>query len=82
MTPRTSFVGREPQLQQVNHLLSTTRLLTLTGAGGCGKTRLALRAATDLERDGQTGSLSSNSPPPAWLARGQRGSRAGRPRGA
>jgi hypothetical protein len=33
VTPRTSFVGRQPQLQQLKHLLSTTRLLTRTGAG-------------------------------------------------
>ncbi len=55
MAPRTSFVGREPQLQQVKDLLSTTRLLTLTGAGGCGKTRLAFRAVEDLETYGRDG---------------------------
>jgi hypothetical protein len=41
----TSFVGREHEIVEVNRLLSTTALLTLTGAGGCGKTRLALRVA-------------------------------------
>ena len=41
----TSFIGRERQIEEVAHLLSTTRLLTLTGAGGCGKTRLALKVA-------------------------------------
>ena len=45
---RTSFIGRERELAEVKRLLSTTRLLTLTGAGGCGKTRLALEAARDL----------------------------------
>ncbi len=44
----TSFVGREREIDQVRRLLPTTRLLTLTGAGGCGKTRLALRAAAEL----------------------------------
>lgn len=47
----TSFIGRERELAQIKRLLSTTRLLTLTGAGGCGKTRLALQVASDLEDD-------------------------------
>ena len=38
----TSFIGRESELHDVEAQLSETRLLTLTGAGGCGKTRLAL----------------------------------------
>lgn len=44
----TSFVGREHETLEVKRLLSMTRLLTLTGAGGCGKTRLALEIARDL----------------------------------
>jgi predicted ATPase/class 3 adenylate cyclase/DNA-binding CsgD family transcriptional regulator len=43
----TSFVGRERELSDVARALSATRLLTLTGAGGCGKTRLAAQAAAD-----------------------------------
>jgi len=43
----TSFVGRERELSDVAQALSATRLLTLTGAGGCGKTRLAAQAAAD-----------------------------------
>ncbi len=47
----TSFVGRERELDKVTRLLEASRLLTITGAGGSGKTRLALQAAADvLER--------------------------------
>src|SRR5215470_10593160 len=41
----TSFLGRERELTAVNGLLSEARLVTLTGAGGAGKTRLALESA-------------------------------------
>jgi predicted ATPase/DNA-binding CsgD family transcriptional regulator len=44
----SSFVGREKELAEVKRLLENNRLLTLTGSGGCGKTRLALAAASDL----------------------------------
>jgi predicted ATPase/class 3 adenylate cyclase len=44
----TSFVAREREMVEIKSLLSTTRLLTLTGAGGCGKTRLSLQVAADL----------------------------------
>src|SRR5215475_3047871 len=46
----TSFVGRRKELSEVKRLLTTTRLLTLTGSGGAGKTRLALRAAAEMAR--------------------------------
>jgi non-specific serine/threonine protein kinase len=51
----TSFVGRERELEDVRTLLKANRLLTLTGIGGVGKTRLALALAdsvVDLFRDG------------------------------
>ncbi|MEU9146819.1 NB-ARC domain-containing protein [Streptomyces sp. NPDC048349] len=41
-----SFVGREPELGLLDRLLSERRLVTLTGVGGVGKSRLALRAAS------------------------------------
>jgi predicted ATPase/DNA-binding SARP family transcriptional activator/DNA-binding CsgD family transcriptional regulator len=46
--PRTSFVGREQEKVEVKRTLAMTGLLTLTGTGGCGKTRLALEVARDL----------------------------------
>ena len=47
----TSFVGRRRELAEIKRLLSSTRLLTLTGSGGAGKTRLALRAAAEMARN-------------------------------
>jgi predicted ATPase/DNA-binding CsgD family transcriptional regulator len=43
----TSFVGRERELAELGGVLADARLVTLTGAGGCGKTRLALQAAAE-----------------------------------
>ena len=44
----TTFVGREREVAEVPQLVSSRRLLTLTGAGGVGKTRLALQVASEL----------------------------------
>ncbi len=44
----TSFIGREREIEEVKRLLSETRLLTLTGVGGVGKTRLALQIAAQV----------------------------------
>src|SRR6266498_1674297 len=44
----TSFIGREHELAEVKQLLSNTRLLTFTGPGGTGKTRLSLQLAQEL----------------------------------
>ena len=46
----TSFVGRRDEVAEVRRLLAESRLVTLTGVGGVGKTRLALRAAAGLSR--------------------------------
>lgn len=46
-TVRTSFVGRQREVQEVTQLLASSQLVTLTGAAGCGKTRLALRVARE-----------------------------------
>ena len=47
---RSSFVGRRAELGRVRGLLAESRLVTLVGPGGVGKTRLALRAADELRR--------------------------------
>ena len=46
----TSFIGRRHQLQEIKAALTGARMVTLVGPGGVGKTRLALRSATDLRR--------------------------------
>ena len=46
----TSFVGRRQEIAAARKLLTTARLLTLTGIGGVGKSRLARRIATDIRR--------------------------------
>ena len=51
----TSFIGREAELAQVERLLAESRLLTLTGAGGCGKTRLAAHAAAAVAQSHPAG---------------------------
>jgi predicted ATPase/class 3 adenylate cyclase len=44
----TSFVGREKEIPELSALIGSTRLLTLTGSGGTGKTRLALQVAAEV----------------------------------
>ena len=46
--PATHFVGRRRETAEVKRLLQTSRLLTLTGPGGTGKTRLALRVVSEM----------------------------------
>jgi predicted ATPase/class 3 adenylate cyclase len=47
----TSFIGREKAMEEVRNLLKRTRLLTLTGSGGCGKTRLSLQVGAEALED-------------------------------
>ncbi len=54
----TSFIGRQRELAELGELLTTTRLLTITGVGGCGKTRLALELAGERSSEYRDG---------AWL---------------
>jgi predicted ATPase/transcriptional regulator with XRE-family HTH domain len=51
---QTSFVGRELELDEIAALVSTHRLVTLTGAGGVGKTQTALHAAAKLRDSGES----------------------------
>ena len=48
-SPRTSFVGREPELRAIASAVTSSRLTTLTGPGGSGKTRLAIEVATSIQ---------------------------------
>jgi len=47
----SSFIGRDGEMTEARRLLTQTRLLTLTGTGGAGKTRLALQAAAEAVED-------------------------------
>jgi hypothetical protein len=70
---RSSFVGRERELIEVQRELETTRLLTLTGVGGSGKTRLALEVARDLVQDTRrpsAGSRRASPPQKSWAIGG------------
>ncbi len=53
--PVSSFIGRKRETAEIKSLLANHRLLTLTGAGGSGKTRLAIQVATDLVDTFQNG---------------------------
>lgn len=44
----TSFVGREKEIEEIKALLNSSRLVTLTGSGGTGKTRLSIEVGTQL----------------------------------
>jgi predicted ATPase/class 3 adenylate cyclase len=44
----TSFIGRDTEVAEVKRRLSVSRLVTLTGSGGCGKSRLSIKVASEL----------------------------------
>ena len=52
---RTRFIGRTTELDDCRRMMGTTRLLTLAGLGGCGKTRLAIKVAESLTNEFQDG---------------------------
>jgi predicted ATPase/DNA-binding SARP family transcriptional activator len=64
-TALTSFVGREAEIERIGELLGRSRLLTLVGPGGAGKTRLATEVAASLAEGGADGSLAFEDG--AWL---------------
>jgi predicted ATPase/DNA-binding CsgD family transcriptional regulator len=67
----TQFIGRQRELQTARQLLRTTRLLTLTGSPGAGKTRLGLRLAADALAEFAAGACFVNLAPldnPAYVA--------------
>lgn len=49
-TALTSFVGRKREIVDLSQLLASGHLISLVGAGGCGKTRIALRVAAEFGR--------------------------------
>ncbi len=51
----TSFIGREREMPVIRQLIRKQRLVTLIGAGGCGKTRLSIEVATQLIEDYEDG---------------------------
>src|SRR5919205_4638024 len=51
----SSFIGRDREIAEVKRLLADHRLLTLTGPGGCGKTRLALAVAFEVVQEFKDG---------------------------
>src|SRR3712207_1229650 len=50
-----TFIGREREVAEVKQLITNNRLLTRTGSGGCGKTRLALVGASEVIGDFEDG---------------------------
>src|SRR5262249_26106652 len=69
-TPLTTFVGRDDDVARVLKMLADGRLVTLTGPGGAGKTRLAIETAARLAADSPTGTAGTAADPKPALALG------------
>jgi tetratricopeptide (TPR) repeat protein len=66
----TSFIGRGRELEELDRVLDSRRLVTLTGPGGCGKTRLAFELARRrLDRHADGASTSGRRRRPKWVSR-------------
>jgi len=74
----TRFVGRARDFERLSGLIDAERLVTLTGPGGCGKTRLALEVAGEGARRGEVVWLAELAPPTGRWARGPSGCGRGR----
>jgi non-specific serine/threonine protein kinase len=46
--PLSSFIGRRTEIDELKRIMDSARIVTLTGPGGCGKTRLAIEVATEV----------------------------------
>jgi non-specific serine/threonine protein kinase len=53
--PSTSFIGREKEVEEIIQLVNKNRLVTLTGAGGVGKTRLAIQSSNKMQSNFKDG---------------------------
>ncbi|MGW8315805.1 MAG: helix-turn-helix domain-containing protein [Bacteroidales bacterium] len=53
--PATRFIGRKKEIEWILKLVKTSRIVSLVGSGGCGKTRLACEVVTNLENDFKDG---------------------------
>ena len=62
------LVGRRAEQAEVRALLERSRLVTLTGTGGCGKTRLAIEVATGLSRFYPDGVCMVELAPPVFVS--------------
>jgi predicted ATPase/class 3 adenylate cyclase len=50
-TQLTSFIGRETEIKSIRKLIKENHIVTLTGSGGCGKTRLLIQVASEIQSD-------------------------------
>jgi predicted ATPase/DNA-binding SARP family transcriptional activator len=65
--PLTSFVGRDDDVARVRKTMETSRLVTLVGPGGAGKTRLAAEVASGLRDDASGGPPDGSRPDGIWI---------------